>query len=72
MNELYVSWESSVAKAVERYAVVKENFAKGIGSRVTLKMDKLFETVVDIMRQIDKLQGVDTLLKKPNDNGDHE
>ncbi|MBQ7500822.1 MAG: glycosyltransferase [Clostridia bacterium] len=63
MEDLYYSWDESVAKAVERYAIVKDNFSKGIGSRVNLKMDKLFETVVDIMRQIDKVQGIDTLKK---------
>ena len=39
MNELYISWDDSVAKAVDRYGTVIENYARGGRNTQNVKYD---------------------------------
>lgn len=48
MNELYLSWDDSVAKAVARYETVIENYARGVRNTQHIKYDDFFSDLSKI------------------------
>jgi len=54
MNELYMSWEKSVDKAVLRYDRVIDNYARGVRHEPRVKYDELFATAADIYEGFQK------------------
>ena len=48
-DELYLSWEDSVARASRRYEVVMENYARGLYGRSRHASDELFRLSGDFL-----------------------
>lgn len=59
MNEVYMSWEDSVKRAYDRYAVVIENCRRGITQcRETKIQEVLYSSVSDITDSIQKVRSI--------------
>ncbi len=54
MNEIYISWDDCVAKAVDRYCVVLENYQKGACRNQPIKFDKFFSAMAEVCDAIAK------------------
>lgn len=55
MNEIYISWDDAVAKAVERYGVVSENYHSGAKKYIPNVKDSLFYIIDDLYRDWDAI-----------------
>ena len=72
-NDLYMSWEDSVAKAYERYQIVldRKKSMPPVPHREEKKKDEFFGFVADICSAIDKVQeNSDKLKTKVQENSD--
>lgn len=59
MNEVYMSWETAVERAYERYSVVIENCQRGLSQRRETKMQEvLFSSIADITNSIQKVRSI--------------
>lgn len=59
MNEVYMSWESAVERAYERYSVVIENCSRGLSQRRETKIQEvLFSSIADITNSIQKVRSI--------------
>ena len=59
MNEVYLSWESAVERAYDRYSVVIENCKHGVTQRRETKMQEvLFSSISDITDSIQKVRSI--------------
>ena len=54
LEEIYVSWEESVRRAVERYGVVMENYRRGLSDRHFDWTDEIFGLMSDLCRGVAK------------------
>lgn len=54
LTEIYVSWEESVRRAVERYGVVMENYKRGLSDRHFDWTDEIFGLMSDLCRGVAK------------------
>lgn len=55
-DELYISWEESIAKAKERYEIVLENYKRGLYSKQTGPSDEFFKLQGNIMDMFSEFQ----------------
>ena len=72
-NDLYISWEDSVAKAYERYQIVldRKKSMPPVPPREEKKKDEFFGLVADICAAIDKVQeSGDKIKTKVQENSD--
>ena len=59
MNEVYVSWESAVKNAYDRYGTVLDNYHRGITqSRETKAQEILFSSISDVTDSIQKVRSI--------------
>ena len=54
MDEIYISWEDSIAKAYERYALVIENYARGEHRDQHVKYDEVFAGIAELYEGFQK------------------
>lgn len=54
MDEIYVSWEDSIGKAYERYAIVIENYARGEHREQHVKYDEVFVSIAELYEGFQK------------------
>ena len=53
MEQLYISWEDSVARAYERYIYVYEKFT-GMRKNSAVKRGKVAQTMAEMLENMDK------------------
>lgn len=59
MNEVYISWEDSVKQAYRRYAIVRENYRRGVTqSKETKAQEILYSSISDITNSIQKVRSI--------------
>lgn len=56
MNQLYLSWEESVARAAERYEIVREKAEAGQFTSQRRLSDELFHTTANVMEGVERLR----------------
>ena len=52
MDELYISWEESVRRAVDRYGVVIDNYKKGNTERDRIWTDPFFAMMAEVQTRM--------------------
>lgn len=56
MEEIYISWEDSVAKACARYGAVIENYQKGVNRHQSIKRDEFFAAMAEVFDSLKKVR----------------
>jgi 1,2-diacylglycerol 3-alpha-glucosyltransferase len=54
MDEIYVSWEDSVAKAIERYETVLHKYRGGYSYREPVKLDEFYSGMANVLDSIER------------------
>lgn len=54
MDEIYVSWEESVAKALERYETVMDRYRHGYSYREPVMLDEFYSGMASLLRSLEK------------------
>ncbi|MBQ1524718.1 MAG: glycosyl transferase, partial [Firmicutes bacterium] len=62
-DELYLSWEDSVARASRRYEVVMENYARGLYERPLHASDELFRLSGDFLDLLAEFRNIRRSMK---------
>ena len=52
MNDLYISWEESVRRAVDRYGIVIDNYKRGSTERDKLWTDRFFAAMAELQTRM--------------------
>ena len=54
MDEIYVSWEDSVARAVERYGAVLDRYREGSCCREPVRLDEFYHGMANVFKSIER------------------
>lgn len=66
MNEVYISWETSVKRAYERYQVIKENISNNVptGRRESVLQEEFFSSMSNITDSIQRFRSINVEIRE--------